>query len=104
MTVCSSGNSISDIVSATRFPLPIILGPSATSVKDQKTNVLEACSVPVTRVGVVKTDNGDRVEHQNVDFNQSLMWLIAQKSLSQYVHCTSFISYEIITVHKLHNV
>jgi hypothetical protein len=87
-----------------RFSLPIILGPSATSVKDQKTNVLEACSVPITRVDVVKTHNSDRAGHQNVDFNQSLMWPIAQKSLSQYVHCTSFRSFEIITVHKLHNV
>jgi len=52
----------------------------------------------------MKTHNGDRALHQYVDFNQSLMWSIAQKSLSQYVHCTSFRSYEIITVHKLHDV
>jgi hypothetical protein len=73
-------------------------------MKDQKTNVSEACSVTVTWVDVVKTHNGDRAAHQNVDFNQSLMWPTAQKSLSQYVHWASFRSYKIITVHKLHDV
>lgn len=73
-------------------------------MKDQKTYVSEASSVLIYRVDVVKTHNGDRAGHQNVDFNQSLMWPIGQKSLSPCVHCTSFRSYEIITVHKLHDV
>lgn len=69
-----------------------------------KTNVSQASSVPISRVDVMKTHNGDRAGHQNIDFNQSLMWLTAQKSMSPCVHCTSFRSYEIITVHKLHDV
>jgi hypothetical protein len=44
-----------------------------------KSNVLEICSIPITRLNVVRTHNGDRAVIKILIFNQSLMWLIAQK-------------------------